>query len=127
MKKELEMLAAALIDGCQFSGTKSVEVDTPAQKAAADEELFVLVGNVGRSFFTRCKMLDLVLTRYPKDLNPYTSNIWASGPPIMKRTAKHSFVWVTKGTAESNFKHVLESVEASFGLFSCQVVQANHL
>ena len=58
VKKELEMLAAALIDGCQFSGTKSVEVDTPAQKAAADEELFVLVGNVGRSFSTRCKMLE---------------------------------------------------------------------
>ena len=52
MKKEFEMLAEALIDGSQFSGSKSVEVETPALKAAADDEQFVLV--VRRSFSTRC-------------------------------------------------------------------------
>ena len=38
VKKELEMIAEALIDGSRFSGTKSVEVETPALKAAADDE-----------------------------------------------------------------------------------------
>ena len=35
MKKELEMLAEALIDGSRFSGTKAVEVETPAWPAGS--------------------------------------------------------------------------------------------
>ena len=46
VKKELEMIAEALIDGSRFSGTKSVEVETPALKAAADDERFVLFGEM---------------------------------------------------------------------------------
>ena len=46
VKKEIEVLALVLIGGSQFSGTKSVEVETPALKAAADDELFELVGEM---------------------------------------------------------------------------------
>ena len=49
VKKELEILAEALIDGSPFTGTKSVEVETPALKAAEDDEsdeLLVLVGEM---------------------------------------------------------------------------------
>ena len=46
VKKELEMIAEALIDGSQFSGTKSVKVETPALKAAADDKWLVLVGEM---------------------------------------------------------------------------------
>ena len=42
VKKELEMIAEALINGSRFSCTKSVEVETPALKGAADDERFVL-------------------------------------------------------------------------------------
>ena len=79
MKKELEMIAEALIDGSRFSGTKSVEVETPAVKAAADDERFVLIGEMYAGVFPHvAKMLDLELTRYPTNSNPYTSNIWAT-------------------------------------------------
>ena len=63
--------AAALIDhpGSRFSGTKSVEIETPALKAAADNERFVLVGEIYAGVFPRvAKMPDLELTRYPKKL-----------------------------------------------------------
>ena len=79
VKKELEMIAEALIDGSRFSGTKSVEVETPALKAAADDERFVLVGEMYAGVFPHvAKMLDLELTRYPTNSNPYTANIWAT-------------------------------------------------
>ena len=79
VKKELEMIAEALIDGSLLSGTKSVEVETPALMAAADDELFVLVGEMYAGVFPHvARMLDLELTRYPTNLNPYTSNIWAT-------------------------------------------------
>ena len=70
VKEELEMpvLAAVLIDGSRFSGTKSVELETPALKAAADDERFVLVGEMYSGIFPHvAKMLDIELTRYPKN------------------------------------------------------------
>ena len=82
LKKELEVLALALIDGSRVSGTKSVDVETPAWMAAADDELFRPVRtcrrNVRRSFSTCC------LNAWPwahwvlKNSNSYTSNIWAT-------------------------------------------------
>ena len=42
--------------------------------------------NASRTFPTCCWMLDLVLTRYPKNWTPILPT---SGPQIMKRTAKH--------------------------------------
>ena len=97
-------------------------------KVAADDEQFVLVGDMYAGVFPHvAKMVDSELTRYPKNSNPYSSNIWGySGPPILKRTAKHIFVWVTKGTAESNSEQILETQEACFGLASCHIVPTNH-
>ena len=72
VEKELEMLAEVRIDGSQFSGTKSVEVETPALKAAADDEWFELVtleectALYAGVFPHFAKMLDLELTKYPK-------------------------------------------------------------
>ena len=51
VKKELEIIAEALIDGSWFSGIKSVEVATPALKAAADDERFLLVGEMYSGVF----------------------------------------------------------------------------
>ena len=94
-------------------------------KAAEDEERFVFVGDMYTGNFPHvAEMLDLQLTRYPKKTRILT--LLTSGPPILKRIAKHLFVWVTKGTAESNFEQILETREACFGLFSCHVVPANH-
>ena len=57
------MLAAALIDGSLFSGTKSVEVETPALKAAVHiQDMYAGV------FPHVAKMLDLELTGVPKKL-----------------------------------------------------------
>ena len=79
VKKELEIIAEALIDSSQFSGTKSVEVETPALKAAADDERSVLVGEMYTRVFPHvAKMLDFERTRYPTNSNPCTSNIWST-------------------------------------------------
>ena len=113
VEKELEMLAEVMIDGSQFSGTKSVEVETPALKAAADDEWFELVtleectALYAGVFPHFAKLLDLELTKYPKKtVTVQKLESLQAGPPVilMKRTAKHIFVWVTKETAESNSK-----------------------
>ena len=68
------MLAEALIDGSLFgaiSGTKSVGVETPALKAASDDEWLVLVGEMHTGFFhmlPKCQTLSSL--GIPKNSNP---------------------------------------------------------
>ena len=108
-------------DGSPLSGTKSVEVETPALKAAADDEQFELVGEMHEEIFhilIKCSTLSPLYSIYPKT---WIRTLPKSGPLTI------IFVWVTKGTEESNFKQMLETLEACFGFCSSHVVQANHL
>ena len=68
--------------------------------------------------------LELTTSKYPK--NTRIPTLPTSGPPTMKKAAKHIFVWVTKGTAESTLEQIWDSREACFnGLVLCHFVPAN--
>ena len=66
----------------------------------------------------KCSTLSPLYSIYPKT---WIRTLPKSGPLTI------IFVWVTKGTEESNFKQMLETLEACFGFCSSHVVQANHL
>ena len=64
-----------MFKGSQLSGSKSFMIKTPALAALHDEERFTQITNMPATVLP--ELLNVHLTVYPENTNPFTSNVWA--------------------------------------------------